>query len=147
MQLATSQGAKRCRRYWRFRRRCMQNFDWIQGCSLSKWCEGFDRFSRSTRRRQIIGCQTSAFLGSLNALIRALLPAGLAFAEEPCVHSANDAGARMSVVVGRRKNASFFVFRHDLLHPVGPLPVQDDGYWFWCIVHLLVAQSYGTTNS
>ena len=40
--------------------------------------EVFDQFSGSTKQRQNIGCQTSAFLVELDALVRAPLPARLA---------------------------------------------------------------------
>ena len=53
--------------------------------SLGKYCESVDQFSRSTRQRQIISCQTKAFLEALDALVRAPLLVRLASAEEPRV--------------------------------------------------------------
>ena len=90
--------------------------------------------------REIIVCPTSAFHKKFD--VRAPLPARLAFAEGPHDHNLVDVGVRISsllknnvldpeLVAGKRRHEGLLVSRmqegHDLLDPVAPPPIQEDG--------------------
>ena len=94
------------------------------------------------RHRQLVVCPTSALHAAVDVLGSAPLPARLAFAEGPHNHYLVDVGARIpslmennvfdpGLVVGKRRHEALPAFRmqegHDLLDPVSPFPVEEDG--------------------